>query len=356
MSCKSLIKLAAVFLLLQAGLTSCESLFESEGDCSVKYSLLFNFNMNLKWSNAFPAEVTSVRAYAFDENDVLAWHREERGEALSMPGYKMDLDMPEGKYHIVTWCGVDNDVDAGNESFDIPDAKIGVTTKQEITCRLKRYAHQEHGAVSDKSLYFLYHGSVDIDIVDYHDGIERFYTSYLTKDTNNIRIVLQHISGESLSADDFTFKIQDANGHMAHDNSLLDDEEITYLPFKTQSGSAVVGKDDDGSGSRALVTVSGAIADMHVSRLMASRSSDMKLTITNNKTGVTVCQIPFIDYALLSKDYYEESYHRQMTDQEFLDREDNYVITLFLDKQDHWLDTSILIHSWRVVLHNQDLQ
>ena len=59
-----------------------------------------------------------------------------------------------------------------------------------------------------------------------------------------------------------------------------------------------------------------------------------------------------IDYALLAKDYYEEAYGHEMSDPEFLDREDDYVFTLFLDKNNKWSQTSIYIHSWRVVLHH----
>lgn len=80
----------------------------------------------------------------------------------------------------------------------------------------------------------------------------------------------------------------------------------------------------------------------------------MKLTITNRE-GDKVAEIPVIDYALLAKDYYEEEYGRKMTDQEFLDREDDYVMTFFLDENNRWISSVILIHSWRIVLNEVDL-
>lgn len=81
----------------------------------------------------------------------------------------------------------------------------------------------------------------------------------------------------------------------------------------------------------------------------------MFLTITGRE-GATVARIPVIDYALLAKDYYEEEYKHKMTDQEFLDREDDYVITLFLDEHNRWISSQILIHSWRVVLSDVEIE
>ena len=354
MSKKLDIKILAFMLFFLTAFTSCEAIMEGEGDCEPVYSLTFSYDMNLKWYDVFPAEVTSVRAYAFDDNDVLVWQNSHRGSDLADPTYKMPLDLKPGKYKLVAWCGVDNDVQPSEESFAVQDAQIGVTTLPELTCRLNREYNEELGHHSRKQLYFMYHGIRDIEIPETFITKETVYNVRLTKDTNHIRIVLQHLSGQSLSADDFSFEISSANGHLGHDNSLVDDAKITYLPYKTLTGSTVVGK-DDAETSRALVTVNGAIADLNVSRMMADNPEEMILTIGNKKTGETVARIPVIDYALLSKDYYEEAYRHQMTDQEFLDREDHYVMTLFLDSDNHWLDTSILIHSWRVVLSKAEI-
>jgi hypothetical protein len=74
------------------------------------------------------------------------------------------------------------------------------------------------------------------------------------------------------------------------------------------------------------------------------------LTITNDK-GEKVLSIPLIDYALLVKGHY----NRNMDNQEYLDRQDEYNMTFFLDENDHWVDSFIYINSWKVVLNNADL-
>ena len=44
-----------------------------------------------------------------------------------------------------------------------------------------------------------------------------------------------------------------------------------------------------------------------------------------------------------------------MTDQEFLDRQDEYFMTFFLDENLDWLYMVIEILEWRIVIHNYDV-
>ena len=61
--------------------------------------------------------------------------------------------------------------------------------------------------------------------------------------------------------------------------------------------------------------------------------------------------IPVADYALLVKGNYNSS----MSNQEYLDRQDEYNMTFFLDEDGDWLSASIIVNSWRVVLNNDTL-
>jgi len=75
------------------------------------------------------------------------------------------------------------------------------------------------------------------------------------------------------------------------------------------------------------------------------------LTITNDK-GEKVLSIPLIDYALLVKGHY----NRDMDNQEYLDRQDEYNMTFFLDENNRWMDAYIFINSWKVILNHTTLQ
>ena len=341
-----------VALVCLLALSSCSDswLYDEEGDCSVYYRLKFRYDKNLKWADAFVNEVSSVHLYAFDPAGVLAWQREEQVEPSAAEDYSMSLDLPAGDYRLIAWCGLQNDGER-EESFSVPEARIGETRIEQLQCALNR-SHDESGAYSDEKLYRLFHGILDVSLPSNDDGGSYEYTMPLTKNTNHIRIILQQLSGEEVNVNRFTFRIEDENGLMAHDNELMADENIAYRPWKMQNGEAGLGKDD----TRAVIYVKGAIADLTVGRMMETHRKKMILTIANKEDGETVARVPVIDYALLAKDYYEEEYKRTMTDQEFLDREDDYVMTFFLDENYEWISSQILIHSWRVVPNNVEIE
>lgn len=339
-------------------LPSCDNIiYDDEGDCSVTYRVAFRYDRNMKWADAFPSEVKSVHLYAFDKGGTLVWQNSGKGEALAADGYTMTLDLPAGDYHLVAWCGLENDGTRA-ESFSVPEARVGETRLEELRCRLSR-EYDANGAHSKEKLYPLYHGMLDVSLPDMtYEGGEYTCTVPLTKDTNHVRVILQHLSGEPVDPADFTFRIEEENGLMEHDNSLLPDEMITYWAHDKQSGTTGMGIDDypeqgrarqtaAQTSTRAVTSVSVAIADLTIGRLTKERKT--YLTI-NNPEGEIAARIPLRDYALLLKDGYDH----EMTNEEYLDRQDEWALTFFLDERDKWIGVSIIINSWRVVLEDID--
>lgn len=341
--------LAMVVLPLVAFVSCDNMIYDSEGDCSVTYRLKFCYDKNLKWADAFANEVSSVHLYAFDSTGVLAWQKVEQIVPGTAENYTMSLDLPAGDYQLLAWCGLQNGGER-EESFFVPEARIGETRIEQLQCTLNR-RHDEFGAYSNQRLYRLFHGLLDVSLPADNDGGSYEYTMSLVKNTNHIRIILQHLSGKDVDVKRFTFRIDDENGLMAHDNELMADENIYYRPWDTQNGEAGVGKED----SRAIIYARGAIADLTVGRMMEHHRKKMLLTIANDE-GETVAIVPVIDYALLAKDYYEEEYGHKMDDQEFLDREDDYVMTLFLDANNEWISSQIMIHSWVIVPRDVEIE
>ncbi|MCH5223166.1 MAG: FimB/Mfa2 family fimbrial subunit [Muribaculaceae bacterium] len=349
MNLRSLLILPAAAIMF----TSCNNpVLDDEGDCAVHYYLRFVYNMNLKWADAFPSEVTSVNLYAFDENGIFVKEFTGRGSALSEPGYSMELTLDPGNYQLVAWCGLYND---GEEmtSFTVPAPTPGVTTLEELTCSLNTQTNEEYGEYSDKRLYFMYHGDLKVDLPDSQDGEDYYYTMPLIKDTNHIRIILQQLSGEDMDPSQFAFNIESADGVLAWDNTIASDVKVSYLQWNRDEAEAGVSKKNP-EGIYQMEYVKGVVADLSVSRMMVTEANDFALTVTNLDKGENIItRVPIIQYALLSKDYYELAYNHSMTDQEFLDREDEYILTFFLDENMKWIDNTIYIHSWRVVQNNQ---
>jgi len=343
-------------MALCGALAACDSVvYDDEGDCAVNYRLEFRYDRNMKWADAFAQEVNSVHLYAFDaEEDTLVWQQTEKGEALAAEDYAMNLDLPAGNYRLVAWCGLENGAGSG-ESFSVPELYTGESYIEDLWCSLnyRRYSSGEY--YSDKRLYPLFHGMLDVSLPA-EEGGEHTYTMSLTKNTNHVRVILQHLSGEAVNVSDFNFRIEEDNGLMDYDNRLIRNKQITYQPYNTESGTAGLDINDypqAGRGlaatqtPRAVTSVSVAIADLSIARLVEGRKT--WLTIETGD-GRTAARIPITDYALLLKDDYDH----EMTDQEYLDRQDEYVLTFFLDERDKWISTSIIINSWKIVLDGVD--
>ena len=328
--------MAALVLLCAAVSQSCESIFEYEGDCSSVWRVDFRYDMNMKYADAFGHEARAVTLYAFDQDGTLVWQNTEQGDSLANEDYMMTLELAPGVYDLVAWSTCDK----AKDCFAFPSVKVGKTTKQELICDMKRTRDEYGNAVSDKYLGSLMHGCVeDLEISDVegsHDVVMP-----MMKNTNDVRIVLQHLSGESVDPAKFTFSITDTNGLLGHDNSLLPCEEIDYRPWRKDAVSTE-------TETRAVTEVGALIAELTLNRLMLENNP--RLNVFNDK-GETVLSIPLINYALMIKGHYDN-----MDDQEYLDRQDEYTMTFFLDDEMHWMSSFIYINSWKVVLSDVDFQ
>ena len=331
------LKIWAMLLLAGGTFASCNILDEEEMDCAVYVS--FKYDMNMKFADAFANSVKSVTLYAFDKDGKLAFQKTEEGSMLAQEDYAMRLDeisrSEVDEYDFITWAGL-----ADNESFTVPLLQVGSSTKEDLYCRLER----AEGGVVGNDLEALFHGQVNGKAASRAVETTGEVEVSLTKNTNNIRIVLQHLSGKPVEVDNFDFTITDENGMMNYDNSLLADEVLTYQAWRKDDGYAGLGEQVEQT--EGITEINVAIAELTVARLMADERPI--LTITNNETGEKVLSIPLVDYALLVKGHY----NRSMSDQEYLDRQDEYNMTFFLDEGNQWISSSIIINSWKVVINN----
>ena len=130
---------------------------------------------------------------------------------------------------------------------------------------------------------------------------------------------------------------------------MIADGTLTYMPWSVSTGTADVAPDYGTSSVTRADQVSVAVAEFTINRMIDGQSPI--LTIYNLEEGKPVLSIPVADYALLVKG----NYNRDMSNQEYLDRQDEYNMTFFLDEDGNWLSASIIVNSWRVVLNNDIL-
>ena len=320
--------------------SSCENglIFEGEGDCGIYYRIRFKYDYNIKFADAFANEVNSVALYVFDENDILVEEIATTDkDALSSGTFEIPIELEPGSYTLLAWGGLMDE-----ESFDmLADTNTGVTKLEDLQVRMHRQYEDGKAKVSE-DLLPLYHGSMSLEVKDVPGTYTE--TMSLMKNTNVIRVLLHEISGHDIDAEKFIFEINDDNGLYGWDNALLDDEMITYSAWSQSTGTA----DMSDVEVKAVTSATVALAELTIGRMRAGDSP--VLHIKSRETGEDVFRIPVADYALLVKGNYRE----KMGDQEYLDRQDEYTMTFFLDEGE-WVSSVIYINSWRVVLNNTEL-
>lgn len=327
---KTTIKTLLSLVLTAAAATSCDTIYDDTDDCAMELRVKFRYDMNMKFADAFPHEVKKVNLYVYDADGKLALHKQEQGEALAAEGYSMSVNelTPGIPYTWLVWAEGENRGDSYTwgpaDSEQLLSATLNTTT----------------GADGRKTLGTdltpLFHGRLDGRL--YYAGqygTTQTLTLPLTKDTKNIKIVLQELDGSAdLKADDYRLEITDNNTSLAYDNSIASADPVVYHPWSVTTGKAGTGTDG--------TQVAALVAEFTTNRLVKDVNAP-RLTVSD-KTGKTLFSIPLIDYFLLVKG----NYLHEMSDQEYLDREDTYNMTFFLS-HGTWAGSYIYINSWRVV-------
>jgi len=348
-----LVSLAAI-----ASLTACEdAVFDDQGDCSTTYKLHLAYTHNLKWADAFPTEVTNVGIYAFDTSGALVWKGNETAEHLRDGNYCVNLPLDPGAYDIVVWGG-GKSREPQALGWALADGD-NIASKSGISCRLNTTADENGAAVAASDIHRLYHGTLSQAVMPDEPGVFD-YEIDLTKDTNFIRVILQHADGEPVNPAWFSFKITDTNSELDHTNAASG--AVTYSPWditvaetempdpdKVAPGTA--GK--SAAGSRAVSRISSVIADFTTSRLVKGNRPTIDIRCIEPGNEHLVARLDLISYFLMIKG----TANRHIEDQDFLDRQDDYTMMLILDDNNRWnMKLGLYINSWRIVKQNETIE
>jgi len=231
-----------------------------------------------------------------------------------------------------------------------------------LTCTLShtygsRAAIEGDHNYSDKHLKGLYHGravdskgnfTFEPQVFPDDEGVY-VYPIHLVKNTNDVNILLQQLSGEPVEKDSFTITVDADNGSMDWDNTVIPKNQITYYPWATAYGGADFDYSDQVDGD-VVVSNSACVANLTIPRMVMEQQLDTRVRVygpDNNK----IIDIPLIDYALKVRGHYAD----EMDEQEYLDRNDKYDLVFFLDKNNRWVKTLIHIHAWTIVQQNSDI-
>ena len=322
----SLLSLAAAM-----SLTGC--IMEDLPECPNEYRLRLVFDRNMLGADAFASQVKSVDVKVFDPaSGRMVYSYAEQGDALAADGYRVDLPVPPGTYDILCWGSM-----AEGESFGYANPSAAILEEHNVILKTD-------GGISRSRLNNLFHGlATGVTFTDNNDSGSRDVqtaTIRLTKNTNRINVMLHNLDGTELGENDFSFRITSKNAEMAHDNSLSARREVEYHPWHITPILSETENSPLSQTSRAPVQ-SAIAAEFSTGRL--SESADSRLDIYRETDGERIISVPLERNLLLFKG----EFHSYMTDQEYLDRQDDYTITFILDKNNNWNRAAMIyINEW----------
>lgn len=326
------LRLLTAFAALVA-LFSCESVYDDQDDCPRGVSIRYRYDYNMLFADAFASHVDCVTCYVFDSEGNYLAEYSEQGAALADESYRMSFPLEPGHYKLIAYGGLACD----KSSFDVTPF-TPASRYTDLSVRLRT----EEGLRSSASLHGLFYGTAEVDILpdDYQE-----VTIPMMRDTNNVRIVLQEISGDPVDIDDFEITLTDDNSLLDWRNEPVSAEEVTYTPWYT--GTAVAGE-EAGEDGTPVGEVRVGVAELSTSRLMASHKARLRIRALGNLYDAV--DIPLIDYLLIAK----SEVYSKMPSQEFLDRQSEWSWIFFL-ANGRWVYAKIQILDWTVCVNNAEL-
>lgn len=321
----------ASILVAGLALTSCDAIYEDLDPCPRGADLKLTYTRNVVGADAFDQSVHCANVHIYDgEGHLVSSH--------SMNGATASLPLPPGRYHAVAYGGMDCEEAsfAFNDLFSDPaHLYTGLTTS------LLPATRDGEALVSSAQLHPHFHAAADFEI-SAEDMSYRPVVMDLTKNTNNVRVVLQHSDGSSVDPEKFSFAITADNSTMAHDNSLVaQGSDVTYRPW-IQS-SMVAGLMTDGT------PVTCAFAEMATARF----TPDLKavLTVTRKSDNTAIIRLPLVNYFDMIKSY--EMKDVSLAD--YLDCQDMWSLVFILDpKTESWAQLGFIINDWSVEYNDFD--
>lgn len=340
-------------------ISSCDNglgVYDDLDECPRGVIMRFVFNYNLEFANAFPNQVDCLSVYLFDEQGNLVERRTETTEVLADEDYRMTFDLPAGNYQVVAYGGMECDMTSFSHTKAVEDIK----TIDDLEVLINEEHIGDMSARPSRKLHDLYHGYHSFTV---HEGITYDKeTVEMMRDTNHIRLVLQHIDGTPVNVNDFRFEIVDDNVKFNYKNDVLSHKTVNYSPWTTGVSSPGDVLKPELVKTRDVVINTDpqvAYAELSVSRLMyrsaftwANKDGKVqmgpRLRISLSNGDTTIAELPLIEYLL----YMKNGYYADMGNQEYLDRCSRYNMVFFLGENNAWVRTNIIVENWTVRIDN----
>lgn len=370
---KNWFKLVCFSAIALTTMSSC--IKEDMDDCPPaisKVALQFDYTYNVKQADAFAAEVKNINVYAFDENskffDSYIESREkfETGHTMEITGLK------DGKYTFVCLARdrqVMSRAEDDEMEFSFASLTPGVSTIDDLTVRMGKDNSEE--IKNDKEFAALYTAKTQVDFQrlnqNGNEGTVVTSTLSLMKCTKTYRIVLLPYENDQadFKPENFDVRIEGSAAWLDHKGEKVKNEGITYLPYNMERRANYDGAHTEVNEEPVDQAL---IYDLSSSR-MFERQSDRRAVRDGDKSIYDDKRIIITD--LRDKDNPIELFNHSLPwflalcgekvnqnwdDQEYLDREDHYVLMFYVsDKRDYNMITKVNVNGWNVNLKDTEL-
>ncbi|TFH83023.1 FimB/Mfa2 family fimbrial subunit [Segatella hominis] len=337
-----------------------------------KVALQFDYTYNVKQADAFAAEVKNINVYAFDENgkffDSYIESREkfETGHTMEITGLK------DGKYTFVCLARdrqVMSRAEDDEMEFSFASLTPGVSTIDDLTERMGKDNGEE--IKNDKEFAALYTAKTQVDFQrlnqNGNEGTVVTSTLSLMKCTKTYRIVLLPYENDQadFKPENFDVRIEGSSAWLDHKGEKVKNERITYLPYNMERRANYDGAHTEVNEEPVDQAL---IYDLSSSR-MFERQNDRRVVRDGDKNNYDDKRIIITD--LRDKDNPIELFNHSLPwflalcgekvnqnweDQEYLDREDHYVLMFYVsDKRDYNMITKVNVNGWNVNIKDTEL-
>lgn len=337
-----------------------------------KVALQFDYTYNVKQADAFAAEVKNINVYAFDENgkffDSYIESREkfETGHTMGITGLK------DGKYTFVCLARdrqVMSRAEDDEMEFSFASLTPGVSTIDDLTERMGKDNGEE--IKNDKEFAALYTAKTQVDFQRLNqkgnEGTVVTSTLSLMKCTKTYRIVLLPYENDQadFKPENFDVRIEGSSAWLDHKGEKVKNERITYLPYNMERRANYDGAHTEVNEEPVDQAL---IYDLSSSR-MFERQNDRRAVRDGDKNNYDDKRIIITD--LRDKDNPIELFNHSLPwflalcgekvnpnwdDQEYLDREDHYVLMFYVsDKRDYNMITKVNVNGWNVNIKDTEL-
>ena len=337
-----------------------------------KVALQFDYTYNVKQADAFAAEVKNINVYAFDENgkffDSYIESREkfETGHTMEITGLK------DGKYTFVCLARdrqVMSRAEDDEMEFSFASLTPGVSTIDDLTERMGKDNGEE--IKNDKEFAALYTAKTQVDFQrlnqNGNEGTVVTSTLSLMKCTKTYRIVLLPYENDQadFKPENFDVRIEGSAAWLDHKGEKVKNERITYLPYNMERRANYDGAHTEVNEEPVDQAL---IYDLSSSR-MFERQNDRRVVRDGDKNNYDDKRIIITD--LRDKDHPIELFNHSLPwflalcgekvnqnwdDQEYLDREDHYVLMFYVsDKRDYNMITKVNVNGWNVNIKDTEL-